>query len=484
MTDFVLNALAERMGLAGLLGMQYGGDRDVYAAAGYPREIAFLDYMARYKRQDIAKRIIDLPVDDSWLHPPLIYDGPTVKEAVPDTPFVQAWAQVSMGSDDVESADGIYERGLLHDLSRLDRLCGIGRYAVLLLGFRDNKPLHTPLRRNALKGPTGLSYSSVFSEAAATVAELDEDVSSRRYGLPLSYDVVLADDRTHRVHWTRCIHVADDSVDGTLYGTPRLEAAFNRLIDLDKVVPGAGEAGWRLLVPSIVLKTQDGVRLPTGATERQAVEDQASELVHGLRRAMLAQGLDPEIISAELQDPTAIVDVMLRLISAVTGIPKRILEGSERGELASTQDERAWARTVQSRQTNFVAPVILRQVIHRLVFAGVLPAPQTGRYCIGFVPLIEPTNNENAATAKLTAEALTAAGVFIEPAAFLMTFFPTLYAAYVGDAEEGEAEEVDAAPEAEDPTDEDGGDTPKAELKKENISTRLWNILRYEGESK
>ena len=126
----------------------------------------------------------------------------------------------------------------------------------------------------------------------------------------------------------------------------------------------------------------------------------------------------------------------------------------------------------------------MRQVIHRLVFAGVLPAPQTGRYCIGFVPLIEPTNNENAATAKLTAEALTAAGVFIEPAAFLMTFFPTLYAAYVGDAEEGETEEVDAAPEAEDPTDEDGGDTPKAELKKENISTRLWNILRYEGESK
>ena len=88
MTDLVLNALAERLGLAGMLGMQYGGDRDVYAAAGYPRELTFADYMARYKRHDIAKRVIDLPVDDAWLHPPIIYDGATVKDAIPDLSLI------------------------------------------------------------------------------------------------------------------------------------------------------------------------------------------------------------------------------------------------------------------------------------------------------------------------------------------------------------------------------------------------------------
>ena len=447
--NLALNVLMERMGLAGLLGMQYGGDRDVYAAAGYPRDLAFDDYLHRYKRQDVAKRIIDLPVDDSWLHPPTVYDGPSPKEAVGDTPFLQAWLHVAQGSQDAASLDGVYDRGLLHDLNRLDRLCGIGRYAVLLLGFRDNKEFDQPVKAGSLKGVAGLSYATAFSEANAAIAELDEDPASRRYGLPLFYEIKLADGKAHRIHWTRCIHVAEDSVDSELYGTPRLQAVFNRLIDLDKVLPAAGEAGWRLLNPAILLRTQEGHRLPTKDSERQAVEDQANELIHGLRRAMLAQGLDPEILSAELQDPTAIVDVNMRMIAAATGIPKRILEGSERGELASSQDERAWSRSVLARQTNFVAPVILRPVIHRLIFAGVLPAPQSGRYCISFAPLIEPTANEVAETAKLTADALAAAGVYVDPLAFLSSYFPDLYAAYAeGDfdteepGDDGEGDEV------------------------------------------
>ena len=44
----------------------YDGSRDIYKALGYPKEITWQNYWARYGRQDIAKAIIDRPVKASW----------------------------------------------------------------------------------------------------------------------------------------------------------------------------------------------------------------------------------------------------------------------------------------------------------------------------------------------------------------------------------------------------------------------------------
>ena len=49
--------------------------------------------------------------------------------------------------------------------------------------------------------------------------------------------------------------------------------------------------------------------------------------------------MDVHELGGELQDPTGAIDNILKLISAGTGIPLRKLTGSERGELASTQDD-------------------------------------------------------------------------------------------------------------------------------------------------
>ena len=430
--ELIANTLLARMGLAPYgIGVQFGGDRDVYAAAGYPRDLTFSDYYERWQRQDVATRIIDLPVDDTWMRPPEMLDGADEKDAVPDSPFVKAWNEVAFGNVDPAATNGLYRRGIIYELPRVDRACGIGQYAVLLLGFRDGKDLDAPVRKGSMRGPAGLAYASALNEAQASIAQVDEDVKSERYGLPTFYDVTLDNGSTVPVHWTRTIHIADTSLGGVLYGRPRLQPAYNRLIDLEKVVPAAGEAGWRWLQPGVFLKTQEGHRLPSTASERTAVEEQASELVHGLRRVMLAQGLEPEVVSATLQDPSAVVDVFMRLISVATGIPKRILEGSERGELASSQDERAWSRLVDGRRANFAEPMILHPLIHRLVWAGVLPAPVTGRYSMRWSPVVEPSPAEVVTMAKDAAAALRAAGIYIEPVAFLREYFPSLLAYYV-----------------------------------------------------
>ena len=53
-----LGAIAARMQLAAKMGVQYGGDRKIYEALGYPLTITYQDYEARYYRQDIALIIV------------------------------------------------------------------------------------------------------------------------------------------------------------------------------------------------------------------------------------------------------------------------------------------------------------------------------------------------------------------------------------------------------------------------------------------
>ena len=58
-----MSILMERAKYASQLGLQYGGDRKIYEALGYPKYINYADYMAKYSRQDMATAIIDRPVN-------------------------------------------------------------------------------------------------------------------------------------------------------------------------------------------------------------------------------------------------------------------------------------------------------------------------------------------------------------------------------------------------------------------------------------
>jgi hypothetical protein len=79
--------------------------------------------------------------------------------------------------------------------------------------------------------------------------------------------------------------------------------------------------------------------------------------------------------------------------------------GSERGELASSQDAANWAGRIAARQLNFAEPVILRALIDRLVKWGALPKPSAGRYTVVWDALFEKDDTEKATIAKTWAEA-------------------------------------------------------------------------------
>jgi hypothetical protein len=190
------------------LGKGFNGERDYYQVLGYDLEPEVDDFLARYTRDDIAGRIVDLPAQDTWKKRPILIDGESRSDdEIPTSKFIQAWQMLTdTDGDEAVNAHAYFER--------IDRLSGIGRFGVLIIGVRDNKALDEPFE-GRLSGPEDILYLRACSEASVMInpSDIDRNPQSRRFGKPLFYSINI--DNTSggvyaRVHYTRCIHVAED----------------------------------------------------------------------------------------------------------------------------------------------------------------------------------------------------------------------------------------------------------------------------------
>lgn len=353
------SALLGRAELIARMGKTYGTSRDVYTALGYNKTPVFGDYHARYERQDIAKRIVEAAPDATWRGRPTV-----VESEDEETKFERAWEAL------VDNLDAY------HFISRADRISGIGEYGILLLGFDDAAKMEQPV-----ESAKNLLYLHPYTQQTATIDRWIKDIKDRRYGLPEMYNVNLsnADKTGHssiRAHWTRVIHVAEGLYENNVYGTPRLRPVLNRLQDLELISGGSAEMFWRGAFPGYGFKNDEGADIsPQTLSDLQ---DEIEEYVHGLKRYIRLQNMSVEDLTVQVADPSKHFEILVSLISSATGIPKRILLGSERGELSSTQDRENWADRIQERRENYAGPRIIRELIDRLTSVGVLPEPVNG----------------------------------------------------------------------------------------------------------
>lgn len=377
MTNTV-NLLNSRDGLAWLLGNQFVGERDLFSALGYKKYVRPEDYYAWYKRGGIAKRIVSLPSDDTWIQKPILTDRELDEnerrmliegewEQPAGTPFMDTWKRLHD------------QYRFTHYLERADKLCGIGQYSVLLIGMGGD--IGKPVPEDAKKK---LLYLSVYSERLVSIEEasLIKDPNNPRFGLPNHYNIRATagahDLLARRVHHSRVIHVLEDPVEDEVYGTPRLEAVLNYLDDLLKIIGGGSEATWRTMDQGLHADVKEGYNFGEG--EKQDLQDELDEYMHGLRRFVRTQGVDLTPLGSSTVDPTGLFEALMSLISGTVSIPRRILLGAEQGHLASTQDGITWASSITRRRTKHAEPVVLRPFVDRLISLDVLPVPNEGRY--------------------------------------------------------------------------------------------------------
>lgn len=355
------SALLSRLSLAGGsgAGVTYGGARDVYQECGWPNAVAPQEYVTRYKRGGIAARLVDAYPDACWREPP----------------------EIDTGSEALKAAIDVLVRKhrfwrLLH---RADRLTGLGHYGIIVIGRSGGEQLHQPAD-TTLTSPR-LLYLQPHSESNAPVSTWVADTASPRFGQPEIYSVTTGDvengigtgggSRTLAVHHSRVVHISERALEHSAIGTPRLERVWNHLLDLEKITGATAEALWRLAVPLLNWSAPAGSAWsPDDAAQMQA---QIDELQHGLRRQIRTIGVTAQTIGGAPADGASQADMLLSLIAGACGIPKRILLGTEAGELASTQDENNWSGRVAERREQFVGPAIVRPTIERMQALGVLP---------------------------------------------------------------------------------------------------------------
>ena len=180
--------------------------------------------------------------------------------------------------------------------------------------------------------------------------------------------------------------------------------SFNLLDDAIKVVGGSAETYWLEARRGLHANIDKDAK-PLPPEKQEQLKEQIDEYVHNLRRVIRTQGMELKTLGGSVANPQGPFDVIMKLISVATGMPIRIMTGSERGELASSQDDGNWAGRIEERQLHYAEPVILRPLVDRLIFLGALPEPSKGEYQVNWQSLSDPGERERAETAEIVSRA-------------------------------------------------------------------------------
>jgi len=152
-----------------------GAERDIYKALGYTRNLTLDHYLSMYKRNEVAKNIVDAYPDACWKKPPAVREADNDQGEL--TEFDVTWDAL------------VRDFSVYHYLNRADKLAGIGWFGILLLGFSDvsnaaemEKPVETT-------GDLQLLYLRPYMAGSSSVVQWETDASSPRYGLPKVYQL-------------------------------------------------------------------------------------------------------------------------------------------------------------------------------------------------------------------------------------------------------------------------------------------------------
>ena len=371
-------AVTTRLGLSHRLGSTHDGLRSMEAVLGYKDSLSYADFKRAYIRNDLAKRIVNAWPDATWSQPPLIHDD---QEADDPTPFEQAW-------QDLEK-----RLALFRNLAQIDLLAQLGHYGCLLLGLRGQTQLGQPAA--PVRSAEDLLFVQPYSEELLQIETFGNDPGDALYGKPATYrllssgSIETTDTGLRRpvrsgviVHASRVLHLPGQGGidDPDIYGLPILEAVYNKLVDVMKVVGGSAEMFWRDAKRRIALEVQEGYSL--GPEQAEQLTQEAEEYQHGLRDFLRLMGVQAKDLSGTVASPKEHFEVLIQCIAGTVRIPARILLGSERGQLASSQDENEYLRHVGQRQANYAGPRALDPLLQRLIDLHVLPDPQDDQWSI------------------------------------------------------------------------------------------------------
>jgi DNA topoisomerase IB len=240
------------------------------------------------------------------------------------------------------------------------------------------------------KGSRKLTFLRVFDESLVEITRYESDVNNPRFCQPVMYSITMNDPREQHsgvglslarvwVHWTRVIHIAEtENGSSDTFGVPRIRPVYNNIHSLMKLYGGSAEMYWKGAFPGLSITTtpQVGTDVNLDAAKMTALRGEVFNYMNTLQRYLILSGLQAQTLSPTVVDPGTQISVQIEAICIQLGCPKRVFMGSERGELASSQDDSAWNDRIRDRQNNYVTPKIIIPFVSRLIDLKILPTPK------------------------------------------------------------------------------------------------------------
>jgi len=441
--------------------------RDLNKECGYP-DVRTVDpdfYRNLYDSEGIATRVVNVLPQECWQEQPTIYEDEDEENI---TEFEQGVLDLSknLRGDSWYKDENITP--IWEMLKRVDELSGIGRFGVLLFGFDDGLSLEQPVpglenvdsgdvatiqgfdqdQKEPLPIPrsiqgtdaqyTGTQFAPympakplkkgerrkliflrAFDESLVQIVRYEANVYSPRFGLPVMYRITFNDPRnqhsgvglpmaTLMVHWSRVLHVADRLGSSEIFGYPRMQCSLHRLLDIAKLYGGSAEMYWKGAFPGISFETHPQLGGEV-QVDHDSIRAQMYEWQNDLQRFLLTTGMSAKTLAPQVVDPTPQIDTQLQGVCIEIGIPQRIFMGSERGELASSQDDKTWGMRIKFRQYMYLVPRVIVPFFDRLIKVGVLPEPaEENGYTVKWPQIDTLTETEKATVALQFTQALAA----------------------------------------------------------------------------
>ena len=133
-----------------------------------------------------------------------------------------------------------------------------------------------------------------------------------------------------------------------------------------------------------------------------SIKQKMAEYENGFQRWIGLQNAQINALPTMYSEPSGLMEQYINAIAVAMAVPRRIFEGSERGELASGQDAILWSNRLQERRANYIVPNLVRPFVNRLIRYGIIPEPFNQDYSIDWKP--QQYSSEQDSTSQAEAE--------------------------------------------------------------------------------
>jgi hypothetical protein len=134
---------------------------------------------------------------------------------------------------------------------------------------------------------------------------------------------------------------------------------------------------------------------------RSDTKNQMENLINTMQRWIATSGMSLKTLAPSVSDPTPHIDKKIEAICVYIPCPQRVFMGSERGQLASGQDDSQFNDELRSRQHIHITPRIICAFTDRCIMCGILPEPGDDGYVIEW-PDLDSLGEQAKATLFLT----------------------------------------------------------------------------------